>query len=388
MARYWVYLNGGVMGPYGVEELIRLRGFSRQTQVCIEEESGSPQQWTTPAEIPELAHIFRAVDLHEAPTVPEPVAKPPAKAMPPRPMVRPSTPSLPVRSAAKVKPARREWLVPLGLVIAGVLMAGLWHWRRDARDSERETIKALIEQRQLPPSSLYGSLRQYLSDKELTPRWEFERSKEGLFQVSVSWYAPAGTSGAGPLTVYAFEVNLQAQSVRGLNSAAARLLAEGFPAPPAPKAKETPPPKKSPEKVFAEAVKGYCDALENGDFAAVWGSFSQRKRSEMSKAGISRDGYLRLQSLTFRVESAIKQTVLKVKAESDTERLLLLRQSQARRPDIFVKQLWIFEEGEWKLDDEQKRAVQNAASTSPPSSPSAPSTPPKPPVSKLPGMSN
>ena len=66
MAQYWVYLNDEVTGPFAVEQLIRLRGFSRQTQVCVDDASGNPTHWISPAEIPELAHIFKAVEEHQA----------------------------------------------------------------------------------------------------------------------------------------------------------------------------------------------------------------------------------------------------------------------------------------------------------------------------------
>ena len=60
MAQYWVYLNNEVTGPFGVEQLIRFRGFSRQTMVCVDDASGKPTHWISVAEIPELAHIFKA----------------------------------------------------------------------------------------------------------------------------------------------------------------------------------------------------------------------------------------------------------------------------------------------------------------------------------------
>ncbi len=100
------------------------------------------------------------------------------------------------------------------------------------------------------------------------------------------------------------------------------------------------------------------EALENGDFATVWDSFSQRKKAEMAKGGISQDGFLRVQNRTHRVDSAVKQTVLKTKPESDTQQLVLIKQSQPERPDIFVKQLWVFEDESWKLDDEQKKTAE------------------------------
>ena len=72
MARYWLYLNDEVAGPFAVEQLIRQRGFSRQTLVCVDDASGKPSHWISPAEIPELAHIFKAADEQHAAPVPAP----------------------------------------------------------------------------------------------------------------------------------------------------------------------------------------------------------------------------------------------------------------------------------------------------------------------------
>ena len=62
MAHYWVYLNNEVSGPFEIEQLIRVRGFSRQTLVRVDDPSNKSTQWISPAEIPELAHIFKAAD--------------------------------------------------------------------------------------------------------------------------------------------------------------------------------------------------------------------------------------------------------------------------------------------------------------------------------------
>ena len=205
--------------------------------------------------------------------------------------------------------------------------------------------------------------------------------------MTLSWYASA-------LNVYAFEVNLQAQTVRGSNSAASKLLSEGFPAAPSQKAKAAPAPKKSPAALFSQSIEDYRTAVEGGDFQTVWNSFSSRKKSEMARAGISQDGFIRLQGLTHRVETGLKEAVLKTKQDSDGAMLVLLKQTQDGLPDVFIKQLWVYENDAWKLDDEQKRAsgAPQAAAPAPAETPkpspepSAP-TPAASPAS-LPGMSN
>src|SRR4051812_17677974 len=86
MAKYWVFLNDQVIGPFPVEQLIRMRNFSRQTPVCVDDMSGKPGEWITPPEIPELAAIFKAADqYHEIP--PPRASKPTPKPVPPRPAV-------------------------------------------------------------------------------------------------------------------------------------------------------------------------------------------------------------------------------------------------------------------------------------------------------------
>src|SRR5207302_10568314 len=103
MARYWVYLNDEVTGPFGIDQLIRLRGFSRQTQVCIEDSSGKPKNWITPADIPELAHIFKAVDEHlSEPAAPPRVAAKAPVARAQRPFVPAVTLKAPRRNMADI----------------------------------------------------------------------------------------------------------------------------------------------------------------------------------------------------------------------------------------------------------------------------------------------
>jgi len=384
MAQYWVYLNNAVAGPYGVEDLIRLRGFSRQTRVCVDDASGNPSQWITSAEIPELAHIFKAVDEHQSLT---PTAAPPPKVQPKA--ARPgqkSGPAVILRRPENPFPVWMAWALAAGLAAAAYFV---WsqYTSRGALAEEQKTAKALVDNAQLPSTSQYATLNQYIHDKALSPHWEFERLQDGLYHVTLSWYTPTGSS------VYAFETNTQAQTVRGINTAAVTLLSEGFPPPPSARPKPEPVKKKSPAAFFGESLDAYRQAVESGDFETVWNSFSQRKRTEMAKAGMSKDGFTRLQSLTFKVDSPSRQTVLKTKEESETERLVLLKQSQAGRPDIFVKQLWIFENDGWKLNDEQKRATVTPAPVSPsaPSaaSPAAPAAPAgKPSPASLPGMSN
>ncbi len=355
MARYWVYLNDAVAGPYGIDQLIRLRGFSRQTLVCVDELDGKPKVWISPAEIPELAHIFKAVDEHQAePSISAP--KPAAKSPSARP-TKPFVPAVTLRAPKRNMPQVWGWI----LLASAVLGAGMLVWsvysHRTMQVREREAAQSLIENVHLPAPSPYSTLPQYFQEKNLHPRWDFERKQEGLFNVTLSWYAPT-------LSVYAFEVNLQAQTVRGLNSAASTLLSEGFPAPPTRTAKAAPARKKSPAESFSEAVDAARSATESGDFQAVWNLYSARKRSEMAKGGISQDGFVRLQGLTHKVDSAAKQTVLKTKQQSDTEMLALIKQTQDGRPDVFIKQFWVYENGAWKLDDEQKKAsAANAVSS-------------------------
>ena len=398
MAQYWVYLNNAVAGPYGVEDLIRLRGFSRQTKICVDDASGNPTHWISPADIPELAHIFKAVDEHQL-SMPSSAPAPKAQPKVARP-VQKSGPAVVLRKAESPFPVWLAWVLAAGLA-AAAFFTWSQYASRGALAEEQKTARALVENARLPSSSQYATVNQYIQEKSLRPRWEFERLQDGLSHVTLSWFSPTGSS------VYAFETNTQAQTVRGINTAAIKLLSEGFAPPPAAPSKPEPVKKKSPADLFAASLDAYRQAIEGGDFQAVWGSFSQRKRTEMVKAGMSKDGFTRLQSLTFKVDSPSRQTVLKTKEESGTGRLVLLKQSQSGRPDIFIKQFWVFEHDEWKLDDEQKRAAEAPATApatapAPPATPaSAPAAPPasspaaapsapagKPSPASLPGMSN
>jgi hypothetical protein len=396
MARYWIYLNDAVAGPYGIDQLIRVRGFSRQTLVCVDDGSTTPKNWISPAEIPELAHIFKAVEEHLA-APPTPAPKPAPKPVAPRPQ-KPFVPAVTLKPAERNTAHLWGWIVLASVLLGTAAFVWLNYARKGALSRDQEAARALVENARLPPPSPYGTLPQYFEEKGIKPRWEFEKMQDGLYRVTLSAYAPT-------LTLYSFEVNIPAQTVRGLNSAATKLLSEGFPAPPgarskAPKAE----PKKPSAELFSQAIQSHQEAVEGGDFSSVWDSFSDRKRSEMAKGGISRDGFIRLQGLTHRVESAVKLEVLKTKQQSDTEMLILLRQTQNDRPDVFLKQLWVFENGAWKLDDEQKKMVAPEPSAAPPAAPSAstpvptPTTPvapasnepapSKPSPASLPGMSN
>jgi hypothetical protein len=392
MARYWVYLNNEVAGPYGVEQLIRLRGFSRQTLVCVDDASGKPTQWISPAEIPELSHIFKAADEHQT-LMPESAAS----KIPPRPAAargaqKPAGPAVVLKASPRIGfAASWPWWLVAVLVAAASVFTWLRYAQRTALVQEQVTAKDLVEKAPLPSSSLYATLNQYLHDKALEPRWEFERTPEGLYHVSLSWYQREGPA------VYAFEVNNQAQTVRGINTAAINLLSEGFLPPPSTRPKPAPVKKKSPSDLFAGTLDQYRQAVEGGDFQSVWDTFSPRKKAEMARGGMSRDGFVRLQNLTFKVDAPAKQSILRTKDESETEKLVLLKQSQTGRPDIFVKQVWIYQGDEWKLDDEQKRSASTPSSAQPPvpaatptvvpsSAPAAPSSKPSP--ASLPGMSN
>ena len=393
MARYWVYLNDEVSGPFGLEQLIRQRGFSRQTLVCIEDDSGKPKNWISPAEIPELAHIFKAAEEHLAePPVPMKKASPKPQAAR---IAKPYAPAVTLKSPKRNTAQLWGWILLASVLTAGGLFGWSLYSHNGVQSREQARAKSLVENVHLPAPSPYSTLPQYFQEKDVHPRWEFEKLPDALYHVTLSWYAPA-------LSVYAFEVNLQAETVRSLNSAASKLLSEGFPAPPAPKAKPAPVAKKTPVELFSHAIESHREAMDGGDFQTIWDLFSQRKKSEMARGGISRDGFIRLQGLTHRVESTSKEAILKSKQQSDTEMLVLLKQTQDGRPDIFVKQLWVFENGEWKLDDEQKRAAASAVSEAPPAAApgaaapvapapaTAPSTPSseKPVPTTLPGMSN
>jgi hypothetical protein len=399
VARYWVYINEGVAGPYALEQLIRLRGFSRQTQVCIDDASGKPTTWISPADIPELVHIFKAADDQHVAAPPISPNKAPSKPVAPR-AAKPYTPAVTLRAPPRNMAQTWASVILVAALLAGGIFTWIQYARRGVQTQETAAAKALVENARLPAPSPYGTLGQYIQEKAITPRWELEKVQDALYHVTLSWYAPA-------LTVYAFEANVQAQTVRGLNTAALKLLSEGFPAPQASTPKSIAAPKRKPLDLFSEALDHHRETLEGGDFTAVWNSFSQRKKSEMAKGGISQEGFTRLQSLTHGVDSATKQTVLKTKEESETEMLVLLKQTQSGHPDIFIKQFWVFEDDAWKLDDEQKRSAQNAAagsqtpgpmpesspsekSDSKPSNQSSVSTAPNPAVkpAALPGMSN
>jgi hypothetical protein len=365
MARYWVYLNDQVGGPYELDELIKLRGFSRRTLVCVDDQSGAPQRWISPAEIPELAPIFKVVDQVFDPSVPPPPVKPAPK---------PARPRMPTHLTPVASPAPPEshggwwWIMLLAAVVAG----GYYRWNQihqaQLRSEERLTAQSLIETYPLPASSLYASLGKYLQSRQITSRWEFERSATGLQHVTLSWLPTGGETGK-PIPVYAFEVNLQVESVRGLNSAAQELLAQGFPPPAAPK--KAAPLLPTPADLFGRVLEERQQAWEQGDFPKVWSLFSRRKLLDMEGAGISETGFIRLQSLTHKLDAGLKQTVLKIKKVSENEMLVLLRQTQPGRQGMFLKQSWVREDGEWKLDSEEKKMA-----GSPPSARLAPSGPP------------
>jgi hypothetical protein len=384
MARYWAYINNEVMGPYGVEELIRLRGFSRQTMVCLDDASGAPRKWISPAEIPELAPIFKAVDEHQSKSPAAPPAKSATKppVVPAAPKVPPMT--SPVKRRGMPKAEKWGWGGLVLFIVLGTAAAWIASQNRVARFRDIRNVQALVESALLPDSSLFANLREYIQEKKIKPKWEIEKTTAGLYHVIVSWYFQPEASKAGSLTVYAFEVNLQAQNVRALNTAASQLMSVGFPRPPAPK---PPAPKFSPTAVFMKTLDEVNDAVQNRDFLTLWRSFSRRKKAEMAKAGISQEGFIRLQNLTVRGDSGLKQVVLKTKGQSETEQLALLKQTQPQHADILVKQFWVFEEGQWKLDDEEKRPAASSTPVKAPSSnPVVSSTVTSPSPVLLPGM--
>lgn len=393
MARYWIFLNGNVDGPYGVEQLIRIRGFSRQSQVCVEDATGQPQHWISPADIPELAHIFKAID--EQRNEPPPPARPAPKKPAPR-APRSYTPAVVVRREPGMSATHKGWILMGAILLSAAVAGGLYRMKTAERSRETGSVRALIENLRLPAGSSYSTMLQMINEKGLKPRWEIEKKTEGVYQASVSWYAAKARGKNPDLNVFAFEVNSPAQTVRATNSAAARLLSESLSAPrsPTPEAKVKPKEemKVAPAKPGA-VIAAHVDALKSADFESVWSAFSKRKKSEMAKGGISRDGFMRLQALTRRVEGDTLYTLVKTKPESEAETLVLIRQTQAGRPDVFIKQLWVLENGDWKLDDEQKRSAQAPEAAVPAAEPAAsrPVPPPSPVVplpATLPGMSN
>lgn len=390
MANYWVYIDDKVVGPYSVDKLIKLRGFSRQTLVCVDDHSGKPGDWIAVTDIPELAAIFRAADqYHEIPVVPKaskpPTPKPQLPKMPtPRPVRVTETP-------APVVAKRRSWAaVVVSLLVLSAAGAGAYWWKANEKKQwkkEKLAARKLVMDLRLPQRTF----AHYLKAKEANERWEYEKTSAGLINTTVSWFGN-GTN-AGVSNVLGFEVNLDAQSVRPMNSAAARLMAEGSSAPekPAESHKPAPAPKPKPStERFTDSLKARGQAVESGDFDAVWDAFSHRKRSNMIKAGISQSGFVRLQKLTRGLEAGVKLSVLKTAKEEDGSMLVLLRQSQANRTDLFLKQHWVLEDNEWKLDEEDKRSADPGPESAREDSPTPPATAPKTniPVMKLPGLSN
>jgi len=376
MAKYWVYINNQVKGPYEVDQLIRLPGFSRQTMVSVDQAGQGSGQWISPANIPDLARIFQKVDaLHDAP-VPSP-----------RPAAKPARPRMPAKLTPVAPPAEEPrryfgawiWVILISAVIAG----GLFRWyqiqQRQLRVEESHTAQNMVETVPLPPASQYSTIRQYLQNKQITPQWNLEHTPAGLYNVSLACSNP---DKPGQVGVYLFETNLQAQSVRGLNTAAVRLLNEGFAAP-ASKTAAAPAPaksKKNPADYFPSAINDRRQAFEQGDFDNVWETFSRRKQNEMEQGGISAVGFTRMQKLTFRPGSGVKQSIVKTKSESATVSLVLLKQTQPKHPDIYVKQTWVWEDDSWRLDDEEKRSAAAYAPGSSPESAEPPPAPPAPPA--------
>lgn len=396
MSRYWIRIDDAMGGPYTVDQLIRVRGFSRQARVSPDE-GGQPSQWISPAEIPELAHIFKAVE-ETNPIMPKAKPKPKPK-MPERPQgrVRPVEPDT-------VAPSERSnpWvMVACIAVLAAACAGGYAVWQSATRDAlRRQMVEArrLVENVSLDRPGGPVTFAQVLQRRNIQPRWDVERQPSGVFRVSAIWFESA--PGQATLSAdHAFEVNLDVQTVRPLNSRAAALLAPAGGAaegakPAEPSGAASPAKKKSPP-AFDPALSAWQSANQEGDFESVWDAFSERKLREMAKGGISRTGFLRLQQLTRKVEAGMSTTVVKVVDEGPEARLVLIRQSQPGRPDVFVKQYWVVENGAWKLDDEQKRAAEAPASREPTETPGvsaateSQSPPPsRPPVTSLPGISN
>src|SRR5690349_13379750 len=142
MAKYWVYLNDQVVGPFTIEQLIRQRGFSRQTQICVDDNSGHPSQWTSPAEIPELAHIFKAADGWSEPPVPSPAPRAAPKTPAPRPTPR-STPA--VVLVPKPSASKAWWLIPLLCVLAASGFGWFRYQEKQSRQREQGLARQMVE---------------------------------------------------------------------------------------------------------------------------------------------------------------------------------------------------------------------------------------------------
>jgi hypothetical protein len=386
MSKYWVYIDDKVAGPYTVDQLIRLRGFSRQARICSQEGDEGPQSWTSPANIPELSHIFKAVDETR------PVMLPPrAKAKPPlakaRPRPAPEAPAAPVREQKHAF----SWAGLALLLLMGALAAGGYFlWQQNVLhglEKERLSAKQLVENAMVNTAAGAVPFKQYLAEKNIQPRWEYERQPTDLYNVSVIWFE-SGPNSVPSSIVNAFEVNLEAQTVRPLNSAAAKLFSNNSAA----AAHKAPAPEKPKTPDFKDALADWQAAVQNGDFETVWGTFSDRKILDMSKGGISHSGFVRLQTLTHKLEAGNQLNVLKMKSEGNDSRLVLLKQSQKGQSDVFIRQYWVLENGVWKLDDEQKKAATSSGSaeSESESAPSAESstTAAKPPIASLPGISH
>jgi len=382
VSKYWVYLDDKVSGPYTVDQMIRLRGFSKQTRICEEDGSGNPQKWISPADLPELSHIFKAVhDVMTAPTPPRPAPKPPSKPKPRR------TSDYFKEPEVSVTPKKGfSWTpVVLSVVLLGGGAGGYQFWKFQQKSQiqkDAQSAQRLVEDWRLPSNSAYPTFGQYLIQKDIAARWEVEHQPTGLFQVTASWFE--NTDKASPTsTVYAFESNLQAKTVRPLNSKAAKLMAEGIGGASKPAAAAPAAPAKPKVPEFSGALDDWSRAQQSGDFDTVWNSFSSRKVNEMRKGGISRDGFMRVQSLTKKSETGTQIKTEKIKNEGDNGRLVLLRQTQPGRADLFIKQYWTLEDNVWKLDDEEKKTAEATPTSAAPTD-----APARPPVTSLPGISN
>lgn len=382
MNRYWIYLKNEVAGPFEVDRLIRQRGFAREARVCLEQPDGRTGEWMSASEIPELARIFRAADemskSDPAPTPPKPPPKP-APAAPKAPVIAKTPPKKPF-----------PWvLTMIGVLVMGASVAAFIHFQKKTDHSRQNVIaRDMVENANFPSDSLYRTVRHYLDQMKIRPRWEIERVTEGVSKVTLSWFDEKAATRSH---VYAFETNQQALTVRPLNTAAEKWLAEG----PVPRVKTEPPPppppkKPSSEELFKSAIETRRVAIENADYAVVWNMFTHRKQSEMIQAGMSEAGFVQLQSLRNKVDAGSNQEILKTSRVSANERLVLLREKHPKREEIFLKQKWLLEDGDWRLDEEDKKAVSTSAAEpaeEPSTSPTPAATPPVP-VQSLPGISN
>ena len=93
------------------------------------------------------------------------------------------------------------WALLIGSLVAGGLYAGYQMIQRQQRAEDFQVARGLVESAPLPPASLYSTLRQYFQTKQITTRWEYERTPAGRAQESAVLDLVAVGRGVPPLPV-------------------------------------------------------------------------------------------------------------------------------------------------------------------------------------------